>query len=376
MNAPALPARVVRAGLLFLGFKFGTLLVNAVTMPRLRAPEAPGPGAPEVSILIPARDEARHLAALLPAALRQGAREVLVLDDGSTDRTAQVARGAGARVIPGAPMPPDWTGKSWACHQLAAQARGEILLFLDADVRLHRGAAAALAAHLQGSGAGLVSVLPRPQQLTVGTRLLAPLVDVMVLTWLPYPAQRLRWPGATTANAQVMAFRRAAYDAAGGHRAVRGELLEGTYLARRVRAAGWRVTKVLGASLIGIHPYRSYPASVRGFSKHALRVHLGSRGLMVALGALHFAVYTWPWLTPARGRAHWALRLLGPAERLAVNLLTGRRAPADLLESALVPLTLPSALPAYWLALRAQVGWKGRTYGNGAAVSGPRGAAE
>lgn len=362
MTARALRQRVIRAALLFLGFKFATLLVNALSLPRLHA--APASGARRVSILIPARDEARNLAQLLPGAVRQGALEVLVLDDGSSDGTAQVARAAGARVLPGRPLPPGWKGKSWACHQLAEQASGDILLFLDADVRLHPGAAAALAAHLQASRAGLVSVLPRPQQLNLGTRLLAPLVDVMVLTWLPYPIQRLRWPGATTANAQVMAFRRAAYDAAGGHRAVRHEMLEGTQLARRVRAAGWPVTKTVGAALIGIRAYASYPASVQGFSKHALHVHLGSRALMVALGALHFLVYTWPWLIPAGGRAHWALRLLGPAERILVNLFTGRRRAADLGEGLLVPLTLPAALPAYRLALRARVTWKGRAYEN------------
>ncbi|WP_221091543.1 glycosyltransferase [Deinococcus aquaedulcis] len=351
--------------LAFLTFKGINLLLNALTFPRLRTPPA-CEALPMVSLLIPARDEAHNLRRHLPGIVAQAAHEVLILDDGSTDETAEVAAACGLRVIRGAPLPPGWKGKSWACHQLAAQASGEILLFLDADVVLHGGAARALAAHLQQHRSGLVSVLPRPQGLNLGTRLLAPLVDVMVLTWLAYPLQWLRWPQASTANAQGMAFRREAYWAAGGHHAVRDEMLEGTALARRVRAAGWPVSKALGKEHVGIRAYRSYAASVHGFSKHALHVHLGSRPLLVALGALHFLVYTLPWIRRPRHPLLWAVRLAGPAERLLVNWLTGRRQLPDLLEALLVPVTFLAALPAYRLALGRQVTWKNRTYTNAA----------
>lgn len=357
-----------RVSLAFLAFKAATLLVNALTFPKLRTP-VPVQALPTVSLLIPARDEEQNLRRILSGVLAQAAHETplletLLLDDGSTDQTADIAAASGLRVIEGAPLPAGWKGKSWACHQLAVQARGDILLFIDADVLLHAGAVQALAAHLQERGSGLVSVLPRPEGLNLGTRFLAPLVDLMVLTWLPYPLQHVRWPKATTANAQVMAFRREAYWASGGHQAVRGEMLEGTQLARCVRAAGWAVTKALGGDHIGIRAYSSYPESVRGFSKHALQVHLNSRALLVALGGLHFVVYTLPWLRPARHPLMWALRVAGPAERILVNLLTGRRTLPDLLEGLLVPVTLPAALPAYRLALKKQVTWKNRAYLN------------
>lgn len=355
-------ARVPRLALgAFFGYKAATLLVNALTFPRLRPRPLP-PTRPSVSLLVPARDEAHNLPHLLPGLLAQGADEVLVLDDGSTDGTAEVARGLGARVLRGEPLPPGWHGKPWACQQLARAARGEVLVFTDADVLWHPGALGAVLHELERSGADLLSVYPRQRNVTPGERLLTPLVDAVLLTLLPAPLLRFPHHTAAAANGQLMAFRRGAYERVGGHALVQAELLEDVTFAQRLKARGGQLALALGGECLSVRMYRSYPASVEGFGKNAGAVHGGSRLVLVLSAAWHLAAYTLPWVLPGRSRSVRALRAAGLLERTLVNLLTGRRAPADLVEGLLGPVTPLLALPVYRRALRRQVTWKGRVY--------------
>ena len=141
--------------------------VNLLLAPRLhryhRRPNA------SASLLIPARDEADNLRENLPAMLAQEPPplELLILDDGSTDATAEVVAHASAhsdipvRLLRGATLPPGWSGKNWACHQLAGEARGEVLIFCDADVKPSTDAVGRSVAAMEGSGAGMLTALPR-----------------------------------------------------------------------------------------------------------------------------------------------------------------------------------------------------------------------
>src|SRR5690349_2429214 len=109
----------------------GILLSNLVFFPRLR-PVTPDAPAPRISVLVPARDEAAVIGETLARLDAQAYPdfEILLLDDHSTDATGEIARGMGGRVrvISGAALPAGWSGKNWACHQLAAQATGDLLL--------------------------------------------------------------------------------------------------------------------------------------------------------------------------------------------------------------------------------------------------------
>uniref|UniRef100_UPI0037BF2F9B glycosyltransferase n=1 Tax=Deinococcus multiflagellatus TaxID=1656887 RepID=UPI0037BF2F9B len=338
-----------------------TLAVNALTFPRLRPAPTPQTG-PRVSILIPARDEAHNLPHTLPGVLAQGAHEVLVLDDGSTDGTAEVARTLGARVMAGTPRPDGWHGKPWACQQLLRAAAGDILIFTDADVSWKGGALGGLLREMNGSGADLLSIQPRQDNRRPGERLLTPLVDAAVLSYFPYPLLRMRPPHplATIANGQVMAYRRAALLRVGGYAAVRAQVLEDTVMARQLGGLGLIVSTAMGRDCISVRMYRSYPDSVAGFGKNALPIHLNSRLLMTLSMALHFAGHTLPWLLPVPGGR--VLRAASVLERLTVNLIAGRRRPADLAEGLLGPVTPLLALPVYLRAVKRRVTWKGREY--------------
>jgi hypothetical protein len=343
--------------------KTGGIIVNLVTFPTLRL-EPSGRGRPPTSILVPARDEAHRLPAALRGIRGQQAAEILVLDDDSADETASVVERAAAvdprvRLVRGAPTPAGWTGKNWACHQLAAQARGELLVFCDADVALAPGALDALWCGMRAQHADVFSVFPRQRTVTIGERLLVPLIDEVLLAFLPHALLRLPVTAAATANGQLLAFRRAAYTALGGHACVAGELVEDVALARRTRGIGLTLGLALGGDLVGARMYRGYRESVRGFGKSLRAAHGASDLALASAVAWHVVAYTLPWLLARHAEAWRVIAALGLAQRMLVNLKTGRHA---LAEAALVPVTPLAALPAYALAFRRTARWKGRRY--------------
>lgn len=344
-------------------FKLAVLLVNFRTFPRLKA-EAESSSPLRVSVLVPARDEAQNLRVTLPLLLAQGADEVIVLDDGSQDDTAALARELGAQVIQGLPLPAGWRGKNWACQQLAKAASGEVLLFTDADVQWHPGALAAVLHEFQRTQADLLSVWPRQQNLTPGERLVTPLLDDLLLCWFPAPLVKLPFPDASAAIGQVMAFRRDAYGRLGGHAAVKGEIMEDTALARAVKAGGGRLGVALGGELLSVRMYRSYPQSLAGLAKMTLPFHRGWRPALLLTWAMHVLVYGLPWWN--RQPVPTALSVL---EGLLVRRLVGRNTGTDRAEVLLTPLLPLLATPIYLLAWRKNVRWKGREYSQTASTS-------
>ena len=201
-------------------------------------------------MLVPARNEARRIEPCLRSLLAQDYPnyEVIVLDDHSEDDTARVVLDLGLaraptstrRLIAGRPLPAGWTGKGWACHQLAAAARGEYLLFTDADTAHAPEALGACLGKAIDTGASLLSAWPRQETGTWSERAVIPLVYVLLLGALPHRMLRrlqrrpeyARWmsPGGLAtlgaANGQYLLFRRDAYEQIGGHAAVCDHLVE------------------------------------------------------------------------------------------------------------------------------------------------------
>jgi glycosyltransferase involved in cell wall biosynthesis len=353
---------LARAVVAFHAIKLAGVAANLVLFPTLRPQERAG--RPEISLLMPARDEGRRLPAALAGLLAQDVTEIVVLDDQSGDDTAAVVRHAAGtdprvRLVYGTPPPPGWTGKNWACWQLAGAARGDVLLFCDADVVLAPGAVDACWAQMCAQRAEVFSVFPRQRTATLGERLLVPLIDDVLLAFLPHGLLRLPVPSAATANGQLLMFRRSAYDVLGGHEAVADDLNEDLALARRARRAALRLGLALGGDLVSARMYAGYRESVRGFGKSLRAAHGGRDGALAVTAAWHLLAYTVPWLTWHRGRAWRTAAVLGLAQRVLVNAKTGRGAPG---EAVLVPVTPLAALPVYALAFRRSARWKGRCY--------------
>jgi hypothetical protein len=242
-----------------------------------RPPPAPGRDTPAVSVLIPARNEERSIAAAVEAALAsEGAEvEVVVLDDHSTDATAALvqqiaARDPRVRLVSAPPLPDGWCGKQHACAVLAREARHPLLLFVDADIRLAPQGLARLEAFLSASRADLVSGVPQQETGTLLERLLIPLIHFVLLGFLPLGRMRAsRHPAYAAGCGQLFLTRRDAYDRAGGHAAIRASLHDGLTLPRAFRVAGLATDLCDATEVAACRMYRGGAEVWAGLTKNA-----------------------------------------------------------------------------------------------------------
>jgi hypothetical protein len=331
----------------------------AVNARLLRRPPSAGPRR-EVPILIPARDEAAQIARCVTALRDQG--DVLVLDDGSRDGTADIAAAAGARVLSGTPPPPGWLGKPWACAQLAAAVPGDVLVFVDADVQVDPDGVRRAVALLDA--AGLDVVCPFPAQLTgtAAERLVQPLLQWSWLTTLPVRlAERSPRPSLTAACGQFVVVRRAALEAAGGFAAIRDAVLDDLALVRAIKAAGGRGGVVDGTALASCRMYDGWSDIRAGYGKSLWAAFGSLPGAVAALAGLGVA-YVVPAAAALRGsRVGLVGYLAGVASRVIAARRTGGRPFPDALAHPLAIITLGFLTADSWRAHRAgTLTWKGR----------------
>ncbi len=218
-----------------------------------------------LTVIIPARDEARSLPALLDALARQSRppAEVIVVDDASSDGTAAIAEAADARVLTAAPVPPGWTGKPWAMWQGASAARHPTLVFLDADTVPTPTLLARLSAFFDRVG-GLVSVQPYHRMRRWWERGAA-FFNVVAVMGVGMASIR---PRVTGAFGPCMTCSRAAFLEHCDHDTVRGAVLEDIALAQRFAAAGLSVNAFAGRDGIAFRMYERPSALVEGFGKN------------------------------------------------------------------------------------------------------------
>ncbi len=256
--------------------------------------------------------------------------DVVVLDDASSDGTPAIAAQAGAQVVPGAALPPGWLGKPWACAQLAAATDADVLVFVDADVRLAPGAVPAAVALLLTAGLDIVCPFPRQLAVTPAERLVQPLLQWSWLTTLPLRrAERSPRPSLTAACGQFLVVRRAALERAGGFAAVRAAVFDDLALVRAVKASGGRGGVVDGTALATCRMYASWPELRDGYGK-SLWAAFGSPPAAVTVLAGLTLVYVVPPIAALRGsRAGLAGYLAAVASRVVAARTTGGRAWPD-----------------------------------------------
>lgn len=361
---------LVRAGTALALASLGLTLDN---LRRVRRPDPTATAAGEpLAVLLPVRDEEDDVVpcvtALLAAADRwPGPVRVLVLDDGSTDRTAErlarVARGDDrVEVLPGAALPPGWLGKPWACHQLAqAAADARLLVFVDADVRVAPHALTATAALLRAAGLDLLC--PYPRQLATGPaeRLVQPLLQWSWMSTLPLRlAETSRRPSLAAANGQLLAVDAAAYLRAGGHAAVRGEVLEDLALLRALKSSGGRGVVAEGSAVATCRMYDGWAELRAGYGKSlwaAFGSPAGAAGVLALLGLAHVV----PAAAALRGSR---TGLVGYAAGVVSRVLVARRTGGRVADAAAHPVSvlLLAALTADSVAGRGRgrLTWKGR----------------
>ncbi|HEY0604079.1 MAG TPA: glycosyltransferase family 2 protein, partial [Herpetosiphonaceae bacterium] len=328
---------LVLLSLLFVAIIFRDLQ-SANRVPLLVPVESRQEQMPSLTVIIPARNEAGRIGRCLEGLAEQQLPDldVLVLDDNSTDNTAEVVRSFGARlprlrVISGAALPSGWAGKCWACWQAAQASNAEWLLFLDADTAPLPGMLATLLGYARSHRLDLLTLLPLLELGSWWERVLMP--PFVGLIQAIYPIDRVNDPRSSLAlaNGQCILVRRAAYFAVDGHRAVHDSVLEDVRLAQTIKGAGYRMEAVGGPELMRVRMYTRFSEVAEGLRKNALA---GYR----AGGTLRSGV----------GGARQALLAFGPLLLIAAGLLLavlGRPESAALLicGAGLLLLTL-----SYW----------------------------
>ncbi len=239
-----------------------------------RSPQFREPDPPLVTAIIPAKDEEATLGDCLASVRSQSYPnlEILVVDDRSDDRTADVALEHAAldpriKLISIRDLPAGWTGKTHALHVAAEQARGRWFWFLDADTRHEPDSLTIVLEYARGHGAAMASLLPEMRCESFWERVVQPLAGVILvqsypLFWANDPKRKLAF-----ANGQYILISREAYEAVGGHAAVRDKFVEDIHLARLVKGAGLGSRTAIAHGIGSTRMYTSLPQLIRGWSR-------------------------------------------------------------------------------------------------------------
>lgn len=345
-------------------------ILNLALIPRLRA-EGKAWHEPLVSVVIPARDEARIIERTVRAFLAQTYPnlEIVVVNDRSTDGTGEIVRAISderLRIIDGEEPPPGWLGKPWALHQGSRLARGELLLFVDADVVYAPAAVQAAVAHLEPRRLALLSLLPYFQMVGFGENAAMPMMAMTCFTFMPaWISNRSSLAalaiGGGTGNLVV----REVYEETGGHEALKDSVVDDVALARQVRRSG-RATEIVRADdLVSLRMYHGLAEVVEGFTKNAFAVFGRSyvAGLLILAGCVIFHILPYG-LALSGGRISMASVVLISVTRLILfRSLRYRLDNALLLHPVMVTIWLWIFLRSMWLTgIRRKLLWRGRTY--------------
>jgi len=332
-------------------------------------------GQPAVSVVVPARNEEECLGACLKSLVDQAGVgfEIVVVDDGSTDRTREIAEGfVGVQVVDAGPLPAGWSGKNNALTAGVRQAKGEWLLFTDADTVHRPGSLARSLAEAQAQGAALLSYSPEQEVHGFGERaVMAVIFAELAGRYRPAEVSDPRSPVAA-ANGQYLLVSREAYEAVGGHAAIGGDLLEDVALARAVKRSGRKIFFRFGGDAVRTRMYRSFGQLREGWTKN-LALLFPSPLRLGLLRSMEFGLIVGSGVVAgrlaAKDRAGAAIAMgLVCAVLYGLFLLRIRKAHLSWVSNALAVAGLPMFS---YLLLRSKVAhregmvsWKGRQYGS------------
>jgi glycosyltransferase involved in cell wall biosynthesis len=260
----------------FLILRFVVTLFNFISNPKLRRTAKRYHD--KVSILIPVRNEEKNILFLLESIAEQeyDNYEVIILDDDSTDSTfeiceAFIVQNPKFSIVKGKPLPADWLGKNYACHQLAQLATGRYLLYLDADEQIARGLINSAVHRMETNNLALLSLFTDQEMLTLGEKIVVPLMHYILINLLPIRLVYLsKNPAFAAASGQFMLFDAAVYRQQRWHQQVQHKIVEDVEIMRLVKTEGLKGEALLANGMISCRMYTGYSDAVDGFSKNFL----------------------------------------------------------------------------------------------------------
>jgi chlorobactene glucosyltransferase len=322
---------------------------------------------PFVSILIPARNEEQNIKEFLPKVLNQTYQnyEVIVLNDHSEDNTLKELnklKNSRLKIINGKPLPKDWTGKNWACHQLSLEAKGGLYLFLDADVELKPEALESAIALYQEERVSMLSCFPQQRMKSLGEWLIVPIIDLLSLTLLPLELiKHTKTKLISIAIGQFILIDKKAYQNIGGHKSVKNKKTEDTGIARLMKQHGFKISVVRSIDLVKCRMYSDLWTSIQGLSRSVydgtnMKIPIYILGII-----MYICIFILPMFLIFTNLNFIIIFIPLYVTRISTAILAGQ----DLVKtSILFPIHLMIfpliAINSIYISLTHQVVWKGR----------------
>jgi cellulose synthase/poly-beta-1,6-N-acetylglucosamine synthase-like glycosyltransferase len=347
---------------------FVALAITILNVFSIIAPKDCPQIADKISVLVPLRDEEINAVAIvqtLAAQEKLSNVEFLILDDNSTDKTFELitstARGDSRfKIFKGSALPEGWLGKPWALAQLSESASGELLICIDADVRLSKTAIAAAAESMRINSLDFFSAYPAQVARTFSERMVQPLLQWSWLSSVPLIiAKRSANPSFAVANGQFFAVKKEALQKSGGYTSIKSEVLDDMQMARVLLRHKFKGTVGNGALIAQCHMYSSWNELRNGYAKSLWKGFGGIFGSFVAIALLVLTGII-PIISAATGSPYGWLAFEAV---LVSRLLSAKITRSNIFDSLLHPIsaTLLIYLIIYSWLMRGRIQWKGRT---------------
>jgi cellulose synthase/poly-beta-1,6-N-acetylglucosamine synthase-like glycosyltransferase len=342
------------------------LTIAAVNFVQIRTPQRTSELTQSIGVIVPMRNEAENVEGLVATlAAQEGSFHFYLLDDNSEDQTFELLQRfttADSRftVIKGAVLKDKWIGKTWALQQLFDASNEEILVSIDADVRLSNAAINKAVTSLNNARLDFVSPYPRQIAQSFAERLIQPLLQWSWLTTVPLRyAESSGQKSMAVANGQFFVVRRSALAAIGGYQSVKHAVIDDVFLARELVKSGSSGTVMNGSDIAETHMYASWSEIKAGYGK-SLNQAFGSIVGAVFVVAFLIATCIAPLLLGLLGNPYgW----LGFAAIVGTRMLSAIKSRGRVLDSVLHPISVLALvyLIVYSYLRRGSIQWKGRT---------------
>ncbi len=342
------------------------LTIAAVNFFQIRTPKATSELLDSVGVVVPMRNEAENVEGIVATLSAQdGPFHFYLLDDNSEDKTLELLQRFTAgdsrfTVIKGAPLADGWIGKTWALQQLYEASSEDVLVSIDADVRLTNDAINKAVTSLRGARLDFLSPYPRQIAHSFGERLIQPLLQWSWLTTVPLRyAEGARQKSMAVANGQFFVVRRSALDSISGYQSVKHAVIDDVFLARQLIAQGSSGTVIDGSDIAETRMYASWSEIEAGYGKSLNRAFGSIFGAIFVIIFL-FVTSIAPLVLGLLGNPYgW----LGFAAIVGSRVLSAIKSRGSVVDSVLHPISIAALiyLIIYSYLVRGTVTWKGRT---------------